>query len=128
MAAQVKICLWLASPCTPCLSSQKSPLKSQLLFVCWVRYSPMAMAKEQDKYRVGHYLQLGQWRLMSAASILYLGIIMLFHLAESCTVYEAFMYLYASLTLNNGVSLQKTIQKDFFLTNQPLQHIDNKYF
>lgn len=94
VAAQVKICLWLCVPCTPCLSSQKSPLKSQLLFVCWVQTFSHGHGKgTKTNTRVGHYLQLG-WMAVDVSCIhIVSGNNNAFHLQKAVQFMKPFMYL-----------------------------------
>lgn len=74
MTAQVKIYLLLCVQRTPCLSTQKSQLKSQLLFVYWVQTVSHGHGKgTKENTLVGHYTcSWDEWWLMSAAFILYL--------------------------------------------------------
>lgn len=77
MAAQVKIYLLLRVQCTPCLSIQKSQLKSQLLFVCWIQTLSHGRGKgtkeNTENTLVGCYTcSWDEWGLMSAAFTLYL--------------------------------------------------------
>lgn len=70
----MKTYLLLCVQCTPCLSTQKSQLKSQLLFMYWVQMLSHSHGKgTKENTLVGCYTcNWDKWWLMSAALILYL--------------------------------------------------------